>query len=154
MILYLDSSAIVKKYISEFGSAETQTAVQQAETIGTSVLSRAEVIAAFRKAVRMGVIAEEDASATVRAFNKRWRDLIRTRVTERLVKHASKLAWGQALRGYDAVHLASAAAWQQAIGRDVTLATFDVSLWQAARRIGLSVFPKNLPEWRAGAPST
>jgi predicted nucleic acid-binding protein len=148
MILYLDSSAIVKKYVSESGSAEVQRAVGQAEAVGTAVVSRAEVVAALRKAVRMEVIGKREAEAMARSFNKGWRDLVRTRVTERLVKHASELAWNHGLRGYDAVQLASAAAWQQAIGRSITLCTFDLRLWQAARAVGLFVFPANLPEWR------
>ena len=147
MILYLDSSAIVKKYVSESGSVEVQSAIEQAEAVATTVVSRAEVVAALAKAVRM-VIGKKEAEAMVRSFNKGWRDLVRTRVTERLVKHASDLAWSHGLRGYDAVQLASAAAWQQAIGRNVTLCTFDLKLWEAARVIGLFVFPANLPEWR------
>ena len=42
------------------------------------------------------------------------------------------------MRGY--LQLASAAAWQQAIGRNVTLCTFDLKVWEAARIIGLFVF--------------
>ncbi len=149
MILYVDSSAIVKRYISEPGSNEMQSAVEQAEAIGTTAVSRAEVVAAFRKAVRVQVVLEKDARIALRAFNKGWRDLVRTRVTERLVQHAAGLAWSHGLRGYDAIQLASAAAWQQSLGRNVTLATFDVQLWEAARNIGILVFPNNLPEWHA-----
>jgi len=148
MILYLDSSAIVKKYVFESGSAEVQSAIEQAEAVATTTVSRAEVVAALAKAVRMQVIGKEDAEAMVRSFNKGWRDLVRTRVTERLDKHASELAWSHGLRGYDAVQLASAAAWQQAIGRNVTLCAFDLRLWEAALVIGLLVFPANLPESR------
>ncbi len=144
MILYLDSSAIVKKYIHEPGSSEIADAVAAAEAIGTTAVSRAEVVAAFRKAVRMDAIGEEDAETAVRAFSRSWPDLVRTRVTERVVKHAAVLAWSHGLRGYDAVQLASAAAWQQAIGRQVTMATFDAKLWQAALAIGLFVFPYKL----------
>jgi predicted nucleic acid-binding protein len=99
----------------------------------------------------MALVDEPDAGKAVRDFNKGWRDLVRTRLTERLVKHAGELAWIHGLRGHDAVHLASAAAWQQAVGRDITLATFDLQLWQAARKIGLAVFPDDLLEWRATA---
>jgi uncharacterized protein len=148
MILYLDSSAIVKKYVDEMGSVLIRDAVEQAEIVGTAVISRAEVIAALRKAIRADVIGEAEGEAAVRSFNKGWRDLVRTRVTERLAKHASELAWAHGLRGYDSVQLASAAAWQQAIGFGVTLATFDLRLWQAARAVGLSAFPENLPEIR------
>jgi predicted nucleic acid-binding protein len=145
MILYLDSSAIVKQYVVETGSAEIQAAVAQSDSNGTSVISRAEVIATFQKTVRVGVLREEEAAKLRRTFDRGWPDLVRTRVTERLIRHASTLAWTHGLRGYDAVHLASAAAWQQALGRRVTVASFDKALWMAAREIALDAFPADLP---------
>jgi predicted nucleic acid-binding protein len=144
MILYLDSSAIVKQYVAETGSLEMHKVVAEAEAVGTASISRAEVVAALRKSVRMEILSSADAAAAVRSFNKKWPDLIRTRVTERLVKHASELAWDHNLRGYDSVQLASAAAWQQATGRHVTLATFDQNLWKAAQYVGLLRFPDRL----------
>jgi predicted nucleic acid-binding protein len=60
MILYLDSSAIVKKHVAESGSAEGHEAVEKAEAVGTASISRAEVVAALRKAVRMEVLEEWD----------------------------------------------------------------------------------------------
>jgi predicted nucleic acid-binding protein len=146
MILYLDSSAIVKQYVAEFGSRETHDAVIQSEINGTSVISRAEVTAAFGKAIRTGVLTEPDALTLRRAFDRGWRNLVRTRVTEKLMQYAADLAWVFGLRGYDSVHLASATAWQQAIARSVTLVTFDRSLWVAAGKLGLERFPANLPE--------
>ena len=144
MILYVDSSAIVKQYVTEAGSDEVNEACDRAEAVGTASISRAEVVAALKKAVRMEVIAKRQGEAAVRSFNKNWGDLIRTRITERLAKHAAELAWAYDLRGYDSVQLASAAAWQQALGRHVTLATFDVRLWHAARHIGLLTFPEHI----------
>ena len=148
MILYLDSSAIVKQYVDETGSAEVRRAVAESETNGTSVISRAEVVATFRKTVRIGILQEKEATRLRRTFDRGWPDLVRTRVTEQLIRHASILAWTYGLRGYDAVHLASAAAWQQALGRDVTVASFDRALWIAARRISLDAFPADLPAMR------
>ena len=145
MILYLDSSAIVKQYVDELGSAEVRQAVAESKINGTSVISRAEVIATFRKTVRMGILQEKEATKMRRTFDRGWPDLVRTRVTERLIRHASTLAWTHGLRGYDAVHLASAAAWQQALGRDVTVASLDRVLWMAARKIALNAFPNDLP---------
>ena len=146
MILYLDASAIVKQYVFELGSAQVQAAVVESEINGTSIVSRAEVHAALRKATRVGVIEEKAGSAAVRDFDRNWPSLVRTRVTERLVKHAGDLAWTHNLRGFDSLHLASAAAWQQALGREVTLASFDRALWAAAERIGLLQFPIDLPQ--------
>ncbi|MFZ3213915.1 MAG: type II toxin-antitoxin system VapC family toxin [Terriglobales bacterium] len=58
-------------------------------------------------------------------------------VSELLVSWAETLAWDYGLRGYDAIQLASAVTWQQSIGEDVVLATFDRQLWQAAPGTGL-----------------
>src|SRR5215207_1226571 len=101
MILYLDSSAIVKKYVAENGSDDVHRAVKTAEVVGTVSISRAEFVAALRKAVRMDVLAKAEAEAAVRSFNRSWHDLVRSRVTERLIKHASELSWNHDLRGYD-----------------------------------------------------
>jgi hypothetical protein len=58
---------------------------------------------------------------------------------------ADSLAWEIALRGYDAVHLASALLWKEGMGQEVTLATFDQQLWEAAIQCGLVAFPDDLP---------
>jgi len=68
----------------------------------------------------------------------------RVQVTESLVARADNLAWEHGLRAYDAVHLAAALIWQAALGEPVTVATFDKQLWQAARAIGLAIWPQLL----------
>lgn len=45
-------------------------------------------------------------------------------VSEALVSRAEALAWDFALRGPDAVQLASALTWQEAVVAEITLATF------------------------------
>ena len=57
---------------------------------------------------------------------------------------AASLAWEYGLRGYDAVHLATALLWQETIGEPVTLATFDRQLWQAGDQAGLTTWPPEL----------
>ena len=70
------------------------------------LLDRADIVAVFKKLCRETVSQRVGGSV----------------LRERLVQHASELAWRHGLRGY--LQLASAAAWQQAIGRNVTLCTF------------------------------
>ena len=57
---------------------------------------------------------------------------------------AGNLAWEHNLRGYDAVHLAAALSWGEALNAPVTLATFDRQLWQAAKMQGLRAYPDDL----------
>jgi uncharacterized protein len=144
VIAYFDASALVKRYVTEQRSAETINISTKAAIVATSLVSRAEVAAAFAKAVRIGVLSDDDARQAQRTFAGEWVDFARLPVTEALVARAETLAWNHALRGYDAVQLASAISWQESVGTDVLMATFDVHLWKAARREGLNGWPADL----------
>jgi hypothetical protein len=72
----------------------------------TSIVSRAEVAAAFAKAVHAGLVENEAARNAQRRFAGDWPDLARVSVTEALVERAERLAWEHGLRGYGAVQLA------------------------------------------------
>lgn len=145
MILYLDASAAVKRYVTEPGTVEVQQAIEESSMVGTGLISRAEIVAALAKAVRMGALLPGEAEAAVEAFRTEWSDFIRIQITEALVVRADSLAWQHGLRGYDAVHLAAALTWQEGMGESVTMATFDRQLWESVRQSGLLVFPEDLP---------
>jgi predicted nucleic acid-binding protein len=144
MILYLDSSALVKRFVAEAGSNEVGRAVERAEIVGTVVISRAEVAAALGRAVRVRALPPKAAARSLQAFRQHWTDLVRLPVTEATVARADALAWEHGLRGYDAVHLAAALAWQEGLGAPVVLATFDRRLWETAGEVGLVVYPDTL----------
>ena len=145
MIAYLDASALVKRYIAEKGSRETTALTADSEMTATSIVSRAEVAAALAKAVRAGLVKNEVARNAQRRFAGDWPDLVRVPVTEALVERAEGLAWEHGLRGYDAVQVASALTWQETVGEEIVLATFDQQLWDAARRTGFKAWPDQLP---------
>jgi predicted nucleic acid-binding protein len=144
MILYLDASALVKRYVAEPGSPEVSEAIAGADVVGTGIISRAEVAAALAKSVRMRVLPPDDALTSLRTFRNEWLDLVRVHVTELVITRADTLAWEHHLRGYDAVHLAAALIWQEAMGAPVTMATFDQQLWTVAERVSLVPYPSNL----------
>jgi len=144
MIFYLDASALVKRYVAERGSDEVARLIAGAAGVGTSLITRAETSAAFAKAVRAGALTHEAAAAALQVFRSEWPLLIRVQATEMVLTRADTLAWELGLRGYDAVHLASALIWQEGMGEAVTLATFDRQLWDAARAQGLTAFPEDL----------
>ncbi len=152
MICYLDSSALVKRYLQEPGGDQIRRLIAEAEALGTVAISRAEVVAALAKAVRLGAVTAEGADATRRLFLAEWHDLSRIEITDLVIEWASDLAWGYGLRGYDSVQLAAALTWQATLHMDVLVATFDARLWEAAGRVGLEPYPPNLPSllesWR------
>jgi predicted nucleic acid-binding protein len=145
VIAYLDASALVKPYLVERGSRETIALTAESEMITTSIVSRAEVAAALAKAARTGIVTHDIARNAQRSFAGDWQDLVRVPLTEGLVERAEALAWEHGLRGYDAVQLASALTWQESVGEEIVLATFDQQLWEAAKRTGLRAWPDQLP---------
>ncbi len=144
MMVYFDASALVKRYIAEAASVRVDALIAQANVMGTGLISRVEVSAALAKAARMNWLTREAAVKAVQSFRAQWSDIIGVEITEAVVVKADTLAWDHGLRGYDAVHLACALLWQEAIGEPITLATFDRQLWDAAHQVGLEVWPDTL----------
>lgn len=145
MIAYFDSSALVKLYLAERGSKETSDFAASAEILGTSLISRAEVAAGLAKALRAGLSDADSAHRAKVAFASNWPDFAKVPVSDALVLRAESLAWDYVLRGYDAVHLASALTWRESIGTAVTIATFDRQLWRGSQKAGLRAWPDELP---------
>ena len=143
MILYMDASALVKRYVLEAGTGDVEALLGTAELAGTALISRAEVSAAICKAVRMRVVGRDRASAAVKLFRAHWPAFFRLKIDAMVVESADLLAWEHQLRGYDAVHLACAVLWQDSLAEPVTMATFDRDLWVAARHAGLDVWPSS-----------
>jgi predicted nucleic acid-binding protein len=72
MILHLDASALVKRYVAEAGTAEVFAVLGQADTIGTGLICRAEVAEALAKAVRTRALTCAEGSESLRSFRQDW----------------------------------------------------------------------------------
>lgn len=144
MILYVDPSALVKRYVLETGSEIVNQMVSAAEITGMSVIGQVESSAALSKTARVGTLEEQEAVAAWQLFKRDWRDIFQIQVTKAVLERADTFVWEYGLRGYDAVHLASAITWQDALKQPVTMAVFDKNLWAAAQQSDLLLFPSDL----------
>ena len=142
MILYLDTSALAKKYIQEQDSDLVQFWMDEAELIGTALVTRAELASTLTRAIKSNRLSGLGAQQALKDFRSDWQDYQRILVDEILVARADFLACEYVLRGYDAVHLACALTWQDALHMPVTLAAFDSQLHEAAKNAGLAVLPE------------
>ena len=144
MILYLDTSALIKRYVVEAGSNEVVALIEQAETVSSVLLTRVEMAAGLSRAARMNWVDSGDAESAWQDFLAHWQSFTRLSVTTALAERAGRLAWEYGLRGYDATHLAAALLWQETLEMPVTLATYDRELWLAGQKAGLAVWPAGL----------
>lgn len=140
-MLYLDTSALVKLYVDEPMSQELMTAVDEAEAIATSLLAYVEVRAAFARARLEARLTAQAYRHIVDAFSEDWTRYVVVEVTDQLVKVAGNLVGHRALRGYDAVHLASALSLRERVSSMVTFLAFDRELTVAAKREALRIHP-------------
>lgn len=139
MILYLDSSALVKRYIAEKGSEQVNSWIGAADMAVTCLVTRVEVAAAIARAQRMKIITSGDASAALHLFQSEWESFQRLPITENTVMRGDFLAVEHNLKGFDATHLACALIWQETLGLPVTLASFDGQLIQAAEAVKMGI---------------
>lgn len=136
MNAYFDTSAIVKLVVNEDGSAEAGALWDASDVAVTSRLAYAEARVAITSAVRGGRLSRQSLTGVKLALEDRFQELDLIEVTDDVVRNAGDLAEEHALRGYDAVHLASALA----MGPDgLVLATWDEDLARAGRRVGLGL---------------
>ena len=74
-------------------------------------------------------------------FIEDWNRFVVLEVTDQVVKHAGDLAAQRALRGFDALHLASALNLRDRLATPVTFLAFDQELTLAAKREALQIHP-------------
>jgi predicted nucleic acid-binding protein len=144
MIVYLDASALVKRYVAEVGTPEVNALIESADSTVTNLISRAEVSAAIMRASRMEIINREGALQAIEKLRSEWENLQRLPVTEATVARAGSLVRNYDLRGYDAVHMAAALIWQETIVETITMATYDHNLWNVSLKEGLDIWPNQL----------
>ena len=133
--MYFDTSAIVPIVIDEPSSTVAARLWDEADRVVSSRLVYAEGRAALAMARRLDRIDERELREAVDDFESLHDQLDVIEVTEGLVREAGGLAEQMNLRGYDAVHLASARLVDDA---EMVLAAGDHTLLVAARAIGLS----------------
>lgn len=141
MILYVDTSALVKLYVPEPESSAVQQLVESAEIAAISLVAYAEARAAFARKHRERAVDLKDYRRIIQEFNNDWDNYFIVDVTEPLVKRAGQLAEQHGLRGYDAIQLSSAVLMREETRQVVSFCCFDDRLLRAGRREDLkSVF--------------
>jgi len=141
MIAYLDTSALVKKYFQETFTDDIIGIWRQAEAIVTSAVAYAEAMAAFYRKNRENPVGAGRLARVIKTFQADWGSLIRVEVTNDLNPLIDDLVSRHGLRGFDAIHLASALIFGERAPEPLLFACFDEKLLQAALKEGLETFP-------------
>jgi len=132
VILYLDPSAWIKRYVSEPGSELLRGLEAKARAAFMSRIGFVEMHAA---------LGRRHDPQQIDRFRRDWRKVQVVEFNDAVAERAASIAQDRELRTIDAVHLASALSLGQG---DLTFATWDRRLHAAAVARGLAVWPATL----------
>ncbi len=139
MILYLDTSALVKMYVDEENAQRVRRAVSDATLVGTSEIAYVELRSAMARRYREGSLESTAYRRVLRDVEADWPQLFIIIVNSRLVREAGDLAEKYRLRAYGTLHLASSLSFQTGVDEPVTFACWDKALEGSAMSAQLQI---------------
>ena len=140
-LVYFDASAFVKLLTEEPGSDLAAELWDGCDAAVASRLAYPEVRAALAASARNHDLTEDELDEAEQAWEEYWAATRPVELTATVERQAGHLARVHALRGADAVHLASALA----IGDpELVIAVWDRRLHAGAQAAGLRVTPARL----------
>lgn len=138
MILFCDTSALLKLYIVEAGSDGLKSRVAEAEAVAVCRIAWVEAHAALSRRARE---VPEDAALIEQAKSALatdWPRFVILEIGQTLVERAGEYADMFALRGYDSIQLAAAFEAGHISQSPILFACFDARLNKAAKVLGMS----------------
>jgi hypothetical protein len=110
-VYFLDSSALIKRYVTETGSAWVIKLIEPPsdDRIFIARITAVEVVSAIKRRERSGSLSSMDAITSLTQFRQELTSTYRSvDISAKLISRAMDLAESHALRGYDAIQLAAA----------------------------------------------
>ena len=137
MILYLDTSSLVKLFIDEEHSRIVHKWVQDAEIVATSRVALTEMMSALARRHHQGDLDGDDLKIVIAAFKEQWAQIAVVDLDE---TRAGELAINHRLRGFDAIHLEAALTVRDGdLTTEIVFSAFDKRLNKAALHEQLKV---------------
>ncbi len=140
MKLYFDTSALVKKYISETGSDNVDKLLFSASEIYISIIGHVEAISSFRRLLHEREIDEKDYNQLKLEIEQDFQFFNVVDVSFEIVFSAIKTIDKYQLKSLDSIHLASAISMKRNIDYFVSS---DQKLLNAAKKEGFKVINPN-----------
>jgi predicted nucleic acid-binding protein len=132
--VFLDSSALAKRYVQEAGSDRLETILLAASSVGVAVICVPEIISALCRLRREKKLSAANYQRARHALLEDVADMSILNLTDQVVARAVSLFERSPLRSSDALHVACAAEWQADL-----FVSADKKQCVSARAFGLKV---------------
>lgn len=142
MILYCDTSALVKFYFQETYTKALQAHRQTFEAVAISVVGYTEFFSAMNRKKREGHLDIRACRRLTKLFDDEWLSFVKLNVTDEINKISVRLLSDHSLRAFDAIHLASALLLKNRLREsEVQFASLDDRQRHAGEQEGFVVIP-------------
>jgi predicted nucleic acid-binding protein len=98
-VIYLDPSALIKRFVNEKGSLLVRSLVQREPSVATAKIAYAEIFAGLTRKLREGNLAKSQYALACRQFDRDWRAYVRVELGDDLLFLARDLIQRHPLRG-------------------------------------------------------
>jgi len=132
--VFLDSSALAKRYVWEPGSQKVEEILAAASSLGIAVICLSEVVSALCRLRRERELSQQQYAKAKHALFRDVEDASVIHFTDQVVARAVELLERWPLRSSDALHVACATEWAADL-----FVSADERQGQAARGYGLRV---------------
>ena len=141
MILFCDTSALVKLNVDEPGGAAMAAAARAAAALAVCRLTWVEMMSALARRAREQTAGAGAVAIARQRFARDWSSLMVVEVTQPLMELAGDYTEALALRAYDSVQLAALLTLRRQAEGEVRFACFDTRLAKAAGVLGAVALP-------------
>jgi len=131
-VIYLDTSALVKRFVLEAGSSQIQNLLTEARPVACATIGYVELYSGLTRRHREGAFSPLEYRRVCRRFEVDWMSVVKVELGAEILNSARGLTQRHGLRAFDGVHLASALGLQSATGEPVTFVAADQRLLRAA----------------------
>lgn len=135
---YFDTSVLVKRYVKEEGSTAARQLLQRYRFLSSAIVP-VEVLSALSRRRMAGELTQRDFLAIRSRLHKDRSYWELVEVGAIVLSQAEELVQTVGLRTLDALHVASALAFQAASGLTIPFITADIRQREAGERVALNL---------------
>lgn len=141
MIVYAESSAILSWLLGEPSEEIARSILKDAESVVTSSLTAVECSRGLARARALGRVSDAGELAALRLLDVAESSWDVHDLSDQVMSRARAAFPSEPIRTLDALHLATALIFREALG-DVCLLSFDERIRDNARALGITVLPE------------
>ena len=134
MRLFFDSSAFIKRYISDPGSAVVESLCKESKDVALAIVCPAEILSAINRIKREGRISAAEYEEIKGAFLGDIRDITLIAIDSQIVNYAVRAIETSPLKALDSLHIACALLWKPDF-----FVSSDFQQIAGAKKMGLAV---------------